>query len=95
MIIEGATEKVLQIKVPLKSIHSKNLCLLNNKMYFGTPQRCSNNKKLIIGIILVMKNFSGELFRAALYRIMLSLNRDALFHCVSLCVLENNLQEQI
>jgi hypothetical protein len=32
--IEGSTEKVLQFIMPFKSIYSKNLCVIEQKMYF-------------------------------------------------------------
>jgi hypothetical protein len=34
LIIEGATEKVLQFIMPLKSIYSKNQGFVKQKMYF-------------------------------------------------------------
>jgi hypothetical protein len=47
LIKEAATEKVLPFRMPLKSIYNQTLALLNKKMYFGTRQRSSNNKKSI------------------------------------------------
>jgi hypothetical protein len=33
-IVEGSTEKVLQFLMPFKSIYNKNLCVIEQKMYF-------------------------------------------------------------
>ncbi len=45
LIIEGTTEKVLQVIMPLKSIYNKNLGFIEQKMYYWTLQRGSDNKK--------------------------------------------------
>ncbi len=34
LITEGTTEKLLQFKMPLKSIHNKNLGFIEQKMFF-------------------------------------------------------------
>ncbi len=44
LIIEGATEKVLQFIRPLKSIYYKSLGFIAQKMYFGILQINSNKK---------------------------------------------------
>jgi hypothetical protein len=64
-VVEGTTEKALQFK----SIYNKNLCVVEQKMYFSTLHRGSINIKSInlIDIIFVKKFFSGDLFRAAPY----------------------------
>ncbi len=48
LIIVGTTEKALQFIMPLKSIYNKNLGFVEQKMYFSTLQRGSNNNKSII-----------------------------------------------
>ncbi len=47
LITEGATEKVLQFIMPLKSIYNKNPGFVEQKMYFWTIQIGSNDKKYI------------------------------------------------
>ncbi len=44
LIIEGATEKVLQFIMQVKSIYNKNLGLIDQKAYSWTLQRGSNKK---------------------------------------------------
>ncbi len=66
LIIDGATEKVLQLNMPLKSIYNQNLGLVEQKVYFLTLQTCSNNKKFFkLTLLLSWKYFSGDLFRGA------------------------------
>jgi hypothetical protein len=45
LIIQGATEKVLQFILQVKSIYNKTL-FSANKLYFLTLQRDSNKKKV-------------------------------------------------
>jgi hypothetical protein len=52
-IIEGTTEKVLQLMMPLKPIYNQNLDFFEQK----TLQRGSNNKNTLIDIIFAMKIF--------------------------------------
>jgi hypothetical protein len=47
LIIEGTTEKVLQLVMPLKSINNQSLGFIERKLYFSMLQRCSSNKKSI------------------------------------------------
>ncbi len=50
MIVEGATENVLQFKMPVESIYNKNLEVVEQKMFLLNTterQRGSNNKKSI------------------------------------------------
>ncbi len=68
-ILEGTTEKVLQFKIPLKSIYNRNLGFDEQKMYFWTLQRGSNNKNSII-LLYFCHNFQ----RCAPYRPMLVYN---------------------
>jgi hypothetical protein len=83
LIIEGNTEKILQSIMPVKSIYTKTLVLFNKKVFLNTAERFKQKK--IIDIIFAMKIFfSGNLFRAAPYRLMLELHKDALFHYTSL-----------
>ncbi len=39
LFIEGATEKVLQFIMPLKSIYIKNLGFIEKKIFFNTTER--------------------------------------------------------
>jgi len=57
LIIEGAAEKVLQFKMPFKSICNQNIGFIEQEMYFKTLQRGSNNKNLLFDIIFVMEIF--------------------------------------
>jgi hypothetical protein len=34
IIVEGTTEKVLQFIMPLEFLYNKNLCFIEQKMYF-------------------------------------------------------------
>ncbi len=47
LIIGGTTEKVLQFIIPVESIYNKNFGFIEQKMYFESLQRGSNNKKSI------------------------------------------------
>jgi hypothetical protein len=49
-------------------------------MYLEHYREVQTIKDLLIEIILVMRFFSDDLFRAAQYRMMLVFNKDALFH---------------
>ncbi len=85
LITEGTTEKVLQFKMPLKLIYNKILALLNRKCIFEHRREVQTIKNQLIDIIFWWKYFSVHLFRAALYRLMFVLNKDALFHWVIYC----------
>jgi hypothetical protein len=77
LITEGTTEKVLQYIMPLKSIYNKNLGFVD---IFEHNRGVQTIKSLLIDIIFVMKFFSGDLFRAAPYSLMLLLDKDGLSH---------------
>jgi hypothetical protein len=62
------------------SIYDKNLGFIEQNMHFRTLQRGSNKKSLLIDTIFTTKLFSYYFFRAALYRLMLVLHKDLLFH---------------
>ncbi len=47
LILEGATEKVLQFQMPLKSIYNRNFGFIEQKMYSLTLQRVSSKKNSI------------------------------------------------
>jgi hypothetical protein len=47
LIIEGTTEKVLQFKMPLKSIYNRNFGFIEQNMYFLTLQRVSSKTNSI------------------------------------------------
>ncbi len=55
LIIEGATDKVMQLIMPLKSIYNQNFGFVEQKMDFRTFQRGSSIKKLLTDIILSIK----------------------------------------
>ncbi len=80
MIIEGATEKVLQFEMPLKSIYVKTLALLNKKYIFEHNREVQTIKNLLIAMIFAMKFFFCDLYRAAPNRLILVINKDALFN---------------
>jgi hypothetical protein len=62
-------------------IFSTKTMISTEKMYLWTIQRGPNNKKIHqLTSIWSWKYFSGDLLRAALYRLMLVLHKDALFH---------------
>ncbi len=47
LIIEGATEKVFQFKMPLKSTYNRNFGFIEQKMYSLTLRRVSSKKNSI------------------------------------------------
>jgi hypothetical protein len=53
LIIEGATEKVLQFIMPLKSIYNKNLGFVEEKCIFVHYREVLTFKNLLIDIIFV------------------------------------------
>jgi len=44
LIIEGATENVLQFMMPLRSMHNPNIGFIKQILYFRALQKGSNNK---------------------------------------------------
>jgi hypothetical protein len=54
---------------------------LNKKCVFEHYREVQIIKRLLINNFLAMIIFSNDFFRAALYRLMLVLHKDALFHC--------------
>jgi hypothetical protein len=57
--IEGTTEKVLQFKMPLKSIYNKNLGFIEQKNIFEPFRQVQTVKNLFTDPIFVLKkNFS-------------------------------------
>jgi hypothetical protein len=79
LIIEGTTEKVLQFMMPFKSVDCRNLCFIEQKMYFEHYGEFQSRKTLLIDITVATK-ISIDLLRAASYMLMLILRKDALFH---------------
>jgi hypothetical protein len=73
-IIEGTTEKALQFIIPLNSIYNQNLGFIEQKNVFLKQENI-----YYLTLFLSQKN-SDDLFRAATYRVMLVLPKDALFH---------------
>jgi hypothetical protein len=78
--MEGTTEKELQFSMLIMSIFNQNLGFNEKMCIFEHYREVQTVKNQLIDIDLVMKKFSGDLLRAALYRLMLVLNKDALFH---------------
>jgi hypothetical protein len=66
--------------MPLKSIHNQNLGFIEQKNVLLNTTEVQTIKNLLIDIIFAMKIFYNDLFRAAPYRLMLVLHKDALFH---------------
>ncbi len=54
LIEEGTTEKELHF-MQHKSIYSKTLCFIEQKMYFWTQQRFKQEKNLLYYIIYLIK----------------------------------------
>ncbi len=54
---------------------------MNKKCIFDHYRAVQIRKSLLIDIIFAVIIFSNDLFRVALYRLMLVLHKDALFHC--------------
>jgi hypothetical protein len=57
LIIEGDTEKVLQFKMPLKSIWNKSFGFIEQKCTFENYREVQTIKYLLIDMIFVMKFF--------------------------------------
>jgi hypothetical protein len=63
--MEGTTEKMLQIIMPLKSICNRNFGFIEQKNVFLITAESFKQEKLLIDIISDMKKNSVDLFRAA------------------------------
>ncbi len=57
LIIEGTTEKALQLTMPLKSMDNQNLGLFEQKCIFEHYREYQTIKNLLIDIIFAMKIF--------------------------------------
>ena len=57
LYIEGTTEKVLQFKMPLKSICNKILGFLEQKNIFEHYREVRTVRNLLIDMIFVMKKY--------------------------------------
>ncbi len=80
-IIEGNTEKLLQLMIPLKSIYNRNIGFIKQKMYLWTLQRVSCKKNSSNWHHFCHeKIIYVDLFRGAPYMLMLELHKDALLH---------------
>ncbi len=55
LIIEGTTEKVLQFKMPLKSIYNRNFGFVEQKMNFEHYREFQARKTQLIDIIFATK----------------------------------------
>ncbi len=73
MIIEGTTEIVAHLIMPLKSIHNKNF-LMNKNVFFSftTAERYKQEAIYILSFLLIS---SVYLFRAALYKFIFVFHR--------------------
>ncbi len=81
LIIEGATDKVLQSIITLKSVNNKNIRFNAQKRFFEHYRENQTIKNLSIDIIIfVMKPFFLMTSQSCHYRFLLVLNSDALFH---------------
>jgi hypothetical protein len=78
LIIEGATEKVLQFIMPLMSVCNKNFGFIE-KSIFVHYEGFKQSKSINCHDFCQEKN-SGDLFRAAPYSLMLELHKAVLFH---------------
>jgi hypothetical protein len=65
--------------MPLKSIYRKTLASSNKNVFLNTADKFKTIKNLLIDMSFAVIIFSGDLFRAATYRLMLVLNKDVLF----------------
>jgi hypothetical protein len=83
MIIEGTTEKVLQFSMLIMSIFNQNLGFTEKVCIFEHYREVQKIIVQLIDIDLVIKYFSDDLLRGALYRLNLVLNKDVLFHCLN------------
>jgi hypothetical protein len=106
LIIEGTTEKVLQFIMPMKAVDSRKISFIRQKCVFEHCWECETKKRLLNDIILVIKHYCSNLFRAAPYMILVALHKDVRFHylkwnstlCISLIEqhkLDNNARKQL
>jgi hypothetical protein len=80
LIIEGTTtEKVLQFKMPLKSIGNQTLRFIEQEMYYREVQTI---KIYYLTLFLSWKYFPDGLFRGAPCKLILVLRKDTLFNYV-------------
>ncbi len=70
IIIEAATENVLQLIMPLKSICNKNFCFHDQICLFKDCKKIETIKSLKNYFVLVFKNCFVHLFRAALCKLI-------------------------
>ena len=66
--------------MPLKSIYNINFGFIEQNHIFEHYKEIETRKNLLIDFIFVMKKNSDDLFRAAPYRLMLVLHKDAVLH---------------
>ncbi len=69
LIIEGATEKVFEFMMPLKSIYNKNLSFIEQKCICQHRRKVERGKKVKMAFLL-LKNCSVFLFRGDLCKFM-------------------------
>ncbi len=67
LIVEGITEKVLQIIILLSQFTFTTVVSMHKKLFLNTAER-NNNKSINWHYFCHDKFFSVDLFRAALYR---------------------------
>ncbi len=68
--------------MPILSIVNQNLDSMKKTWIFEHFREVQMINNQLIDFDLVMKHLSGDLLRAALYRVMLVLHKHALFHFV-------------
>ncbi len=85
LIIEGTTEKVLNLTMPLKSMNNQNLGLIEQKCIFEHYREDQTIKNILTDIIFALKIFFLMTFsELPPKRLMLLLHKNAVFHWVSL-----------
>ncbi len=80
IIIEGTTEKAWQFTMPLNSYTTKIMVSVNKKVFLNTTERFKQENMYQLIFIFVTETNSDNFSRAALYRLMLVLHKDAIFH---------------
>jgi hypothetical protein len=75
--------------MPPNSIYNKNFGFVKQKCISENYRKVKKEKNILIVIIFVRKKNSADLFRAAPYRLLFVLRKDAPFHfyfsAVSFC----------
>jgi hypothetical protein len=80
LTIEGATDKLLQVKMPLKSFPSKKYVYTNKNVFLKTAQRLKQQTCLKLHYFCLFLNGSVYIFRPAIHVPFIVLSKDGLFH---------------